>query len=58
MQQRAHSSQTEKSKANEWNSVHTSSGPNSNQDRVDSNKRTTFPCETTTPLGAPVDPEV
>ncbi len=51
-------SHTEKSNENEWNSVHTSVGPNSNHGSVNSSSRETFRCETTTPFGLPVEPEV
>ena len=53
-----HISHTEKSKAQEWNSVQTSAVPKSNHGRVVSNSRATFRCVTTTPLGRPVEPEV
>ncbi len=51
-------SQTEKSKAYEWNSVHTSCSSKANQSWVRENSRTTLACGTTTPLGRPVEPEV
>src|SRR5262245_22949252 len=51
-------SHTEKSKAYEWNNDHTSSAVKPNQSRVAENRRTTLSCDTTTPLGWPVDPEV
>jgi hypothetical protein len=54
----AHNSHTEKSNAKEWNTDHTSSGPNPNHGCVASNSRTTFACDTPTPFGRPVDPDV
>jgi hypothetical protein len=51
-------SHTEKSNAYEWNSVHTSSGPNPNQRSVAAQSRETLPWGITTPLGRPVEPEV
>ena len=51
-------SQTEKSKAAEWNIVQTSDGPKPNQWRVAENSRTALACGTGTPLGRPVEPEV
>ncbi len=53
-----HNSHTEKSKAIEWNSVHTSPGTKSNHSRVADNNRAMLRCSTITPLGLPVDPEV
>ncbi|CAM3856056.1 hypothetical protein COSO111634_27190 [Corallococcus soli] len=53
-----HSSQTEKSNAYEWNSVHTSVGPKWNFASVALNSRVTWSCCTITPLGRPVEPEV
>ena len=53
-----HSSHTEKSKAMEWNSVHTSRAVNPNQGVVASNRRSTLRCVTTTPFGLPVEPDV
>ncbi len=53
-----HSSHTEKSNANEWNTVHTSSTPNSNISFAASNSATALACDTATPLGRPVEPEV
>lgn len=51
-------SQTEKSKAYEWKSVHTSSGPKAKCAADVSKSRTTLECGMTTPLGRPVEPEV
>jgi hypothetical protein len=51
-------SQTEKSKAAEWNIVQTSRAPKSNQWRVAENSRATLAWGTGTPLGRPVEPEV
>ena len=51
-------SQTEKSKAQEWNTVQTSSGPKWNHSAVDVNRRATLACRTPTPFGLPVEPEV
>ncbi len=51
-------SHTEKSKAYEWKSVHTSSAPKPNQWSVAVKSRTALAWVTTTPLGRPVEPEV
>ena len=51
-------SQTEKSKAMEWNMVHTSCGPKRNQASVLVKRRTTFWWVMQQPLGWPVEPEV
>ncbi len=53
-----HSSQTAKSKENEWNWTQTSSGPKAMSGWVSASSVTTLECGTTTPLGLPVDPEV
>ncbi len=51
-------SQTEKSKANEWNRHHLSAALKLNQAFVALNNRATCRCSTITPLGLPVEPEV
>ena len=53
-----HISHTEKSNANEWNSVQTSWSENAKRDSLVLNSRSTLPCVTWTPLGRPVEPEV
>src|SRR5262245_49989996 len=53
-----HSSQTEKSKASEWNSVQTSCGPKPNQPSVAPSSRIALAWLTPTPFGCPVEPEV
>ena len=51
-------SQTVKSKAMEWNMVHTSAGPKWNQASVLVKRRTTLRWVMQQPLGWPVEPEV
>nr|WP_229914345.1 hypothetical protein [Streptomyces capitiformicae] len=51
-------SHTEKSKANEWNSVHTSFGPKSYTSWLATRRLSRLPCETCTPFGRPVVPDV
>lgn len=51
-------SQTEKSKAIEWNSVHRSAAPYPSAARPSASREARFPWVTVTPLGAPVEPEV
>ncbi|MNJ56843.1 hypothetical protein D3C77_524070 [compost metagenome] len=51
-------SQTEKSKQNEWNSVHVSDGPKSNRFLSLNRRRTTFLCSISVPFGLPVVPDV
>ena len=56
--QAPHISNTDTSKAAEWNRLQASSGPTSSSDQAPCTSRTTFSWVTSVPFGRPVEPEV